>query len=102
MLIADIWTVGIMYLLGINFNITTSAVPIAVVGIGTAYSIHIISKYYEELHRGISASEAVNATLKHVGTAVVLSALTTIAGFLSLLTADLTQSGNWVYLHLLE
>lgn len=89
-LIADIWTVGIMYLLGINFNITTSAVPIAVVGIGTAYSIHIISKYYEELHRGISATDAVNETLKHVGTAVVLSALTTIAGFLSLLTADLT------------
>ncbi|KAF2956224.1 MMPL family transporter [Marinitoga sp. 38H-ov] len=89
-LIADIWTVGIMYLLGINFNITTSAVPIAVVGIGTAYSIHIISKYYEELHRGISASEAVNETLKHVGKAVLLSALTTIAGFLSLLTADLT------------
>lgn len=89
-LIADVWTVGIMYLLGINFNITTSAVPIAVVGIGTAYSIHVISKYYEELHRGISASEAVNETLKHVGTAVVLSALTTIAGFLSLLTADLT------------
>ncbi|SHE64864.1 hypothetical protein SAMN02745164_00850 [Marinitoga hydrogenitolerans DSM 16785] len=89
-LIADIWTVGIMYLLGINFNITTSAVPIAVVGIGTAYSIHIISKYYEELHKGVSAVEAVNNTLKHVGTAVVLSALTTIAGFLSLLTADLT------------
>ncbi|GAB6188922.1 efflux RND transporter permease subunit [Marinitoga arctica] len=89
-LIADVWTVGIMYLLGINFNITTSAVPIAVVGIGTAYSIHIISKYYEELHLGISVEEAVNNTLKHVGTAVLLSALTTIAGFLSLLTADLT------------
>ncbi|AEX86407.1 putative RND superfamily exporter [Marinitoga piezophila KA3] len=89
-LLADIWTVGIMELLGIDFNITTSAVPIAVVGIGTAYSIHIISKYYEELHKGISAEKAVNETLKHVGTAVVLSALTTIAGFLSLLTADLT------------
>ncbi|WP_175419936.1 RND family transporter [Marinitoga sp. 1154] len=89
-LLADIWTVGIMELLGIDFNITTSAVPIAVVGIGTAYSIHIISKYYEELHRGISAEQAVNETLKHVGTAVILSAFTTIAGFLSLLTADLT------------
>ena len=88
-LIADIWTVGIMVLFNVMFNTTTAAVPIAIVGIGTAYAIHVINKYYEEAQKGLSKDTAVNETLKHVGGAVVLSALTTIAGFLSLLTADL-------------
>ncbi len=88
--LADVWTVGIMRLLNVSFNTTTSAVPIAIVGIGTAYSIHIISRYYEELHKNIDPQTAVQQSVKHVGMAVLLSALTTIAGFLSLLTADLT------------
>ncbi|BBE31178.1 antibiotic transporter [Tepiditoga spiralis] len=88
-LLADIWTVGVMVLFNVMFNTTTAAVPIAIVGIGTAYAIHVINKYYEEAQKGISKADAVNETLKHVGGAVVLSALTTIAGFLSLLTADL-------------
>ncbi|UYO98847.1 MMPL family transporter [Oceanotoga sp. DSM 15011] len=87
--IADIWTVGIMVLSGLTFNTTTAAVPVAVVGIGTAYAIHIISKYYEEVQKGLVGEQAVNETVKTVGTAVLLSAFTTIAGFLSLLTADL-------------
>ncbi len=86
---ADVWTIGLMEMLKINFNTTTSAIPIAIVGIGTAYSIHIVSRYYEELQRAISPEDAVRESVKHVGLAVVLSALTTIAGFLSLLTADL-------------
>lgn len=87
--IADICTIGIMVLSGLTFNTTTAAVPVAVVGIGTAYAIHVISKYYEEVHKGYKGEDAVNETTKTVGVAVLLSALTTIAGFLSLLTADL-------------
>lgn len=87
--IADIWTIGIMVLSGLTFNTTTAAVPVAIVGIGTAYAIHIISKYYEEAQKGFKGEEAVNETTKTVGLAVLLSAFTTIAGFLSLLTADL-------------
>jgi len=84
--ISVIWTMGIISLLGIPMTVANSVIPVVLISIGTAYSIHIINKYSEEY--GTREEKVIN-TEKEVGVAVILSGLTTAVGFLSLLTADI-------------
>ncbi|MCF7708007.1 MAG: MMPL family transporter [Verrucomicrobia bacterium] len=74
--IGSAWTVGIMGLTGIPFNPANIMTLPLVVGIGVANGIHILNRYTEEKHPAILA--------KSTGKAIIVSALTTIAGFGSL------------------
>jgi hypothetical protein len=85
-IISVIWTMGIVSLLNIPLTVANSVIPVVLISIGTAYSIHIINKYMEE--SGTNEEKIIN-TEKEVGVAVILSGLTTAVGFLSLLTADI-------------
>ncbi|HOO33653.1 MAG TPA: MMPL family transporter [Thermotogota bacterium] len=84
--ISVVWTMGIISLLNIPLTVANSVIPVVLISIGTAYSIHIINKYTEET--GTKEEKIIN-TEKDVGIAVILSGLTTAVGFLSLLTADI-------------
>ena len=46
--VALIWMLGTMGLLGIPYTITTSAVTALVIGVGVDYTIHIVYRYQEE------------------------------------------------------
>lgn len=85
-IISVIWTMGLIVLFGFDITIANSIIPVALISIGTAYSIHVVNKYYEE--KG-NKEQRVVSTISDVGLAVILSGLTTAAGFLSLLTADI-------------
>ena len=85
-IIGVIWTMGIIVLCGFDITVANSIIPVALIAIGTAYSIHIINKYYGEHGK---REKRIVSTLKDVGVAVILSGLTTAVGFLSLLTADI-------------
>ncbi len=84
--ISVIWTMGIISILNIPMTVANSVIPVVLISIGTAYSIHIINKYSEE---DGTREEKIISTEKEVGIAVILSGLTTAVGFLSLLTADI-------------
>ena len=87
--VSVIWTLGIMAALGIPMFFITSMMPVVLMAIGVADGIHILSRYYEELleHPDISSSEAVVVTMSEMWKPVILTSLTTAAGFLSFLTA---------------
>jgi hypothetical protein len=87
--VAVIWTLGIMAALGIPMYFITSMMPVVLMAVGVADGIHILSRYYEELleHPDISSSDAVIATMGEMWQPVILTSLTTAAGFLSFLTA---------------
>lgn len=87
--LALVWTLGIMALAGVAINLMTSALPVVLFAVGTAYAIHVVSRFYNEHRRRDDAPEAVQRTLDHVGLPVLLAALTTIIGFASLLTANI-------------
>jgi hypothetical protein len=72
-----IWMVGAMTLLGISFNPANIMVLPLLVGIGVAYGIYVVQRYRED-------GEATFYS-KSTGRAVVLSALTTIVAFGSLM-----------------
>ena len=74
-----LWMVGVMGLLGISFNPANIMTLPLVIGIGVTNGIHILNRVAEEQTPGILA--------KSTGKAVLVSGLTTIAGFGSLALA---------------
>ncbi len=88
-LMADIWIMGVMALLGITINIVTYIVPTLVLIIGVADSIHILVKYHEELTHNSDKLTAVAETVKKIGTAILLTSLTTAVGFFSLMSTNI-------------
>ncbi len=86
-----IWTLGLIVVFGFYFRMLTSAIPIVLVAIGSAYSIHIVNHYSDERASGKDATEAVENSIQIVGRSVFAAALTTMAGFLSLMASKLTM-----------
>src|SRR5207253_10134341 len=74
-----IWMVGIMGLFGISFNPANIMTLPLVIGIGVTNGIHILNRFAEEQHASILA--------RSTGKAVLVSGLTALAGFGSLILA---------------
>lgn len=94
-LMATIWSCGIMDLLNITFTIVASVIPVCLIACGSAYGIHVIT-HYEAAVKKIEGEitkenhvDAICAGLKDVWIAVLLAAVTTIAGFVSLVTSPI-------------
>ena len=85
---ALIWTLGFAGWIGWSLNLVTSIVPPLVVTVGFAYAIHIVSEYLAVLrgHRGPEADRrrVTLEALRDVGIPIVITGVTTAAGFLSL------------------
>jgi uncharacterized protein len=78
--IGTTWMVGLMGWLDIPFNPANIMTLPLVIGIGVTNGIHILNRFSEEGNPGLLA--------KSTGKAVLVSGLTTMAGFSSLISAD--------------
>ncbi len=78
----SIWTLGIMELTGLKLNMANLVILPLILGIGVVNGIHIIHRYREEKDK--------NSVVlgKSTGQAVILSSLTTMIGFGSMMVAD--------------
>ncbi|MDY6970616.1 MAG: MMPL family transporter, partial [Spirochaetota bacterium] len=82
-LVSTVWTIGIMSILNIPLTIITNCIPVILIAIGSAYNVHIINKFYEEASTGNDAAKSSQFALSTIGTPVILSAVTTAAGFIA-------------------
>ena len=69
-----IMMLGVMRLVGINLNYVNAFVATMILGVGIDYSIHLV-------HRLTLSNGEITDGLKETGKAVVIAALTNIAGF---------------------
>ncbi|MBO6218353.1 MAG: RND family transporter [Treponema sp.] len=94
-LISTVWSVGLLCLLDFSFTIIGSMIPVCLIACGSAYGIHVMTHYYigldkiegeitKENHAG-----AIEFALKDVWIAVLLAAVTTVAGFISNVSSPL-------------
>lgn len=83
-IISIIWSLGSMAYADAPLSVTTSVLPIVLLAVGTAYGIHFLNAYYEAYAKTKSNHDAVLQMSIRVGVAVVMAALTTVAGFGSL------------------
>jgi len=92
-LISTVWALGIMAIFGINLTMVSTVIPVLLIAVGSAYGIHIISHYYDEIRSTTGElspqknKEMVLEVVKKVGKPVALAGITTIVGFASLATS---------------
>ncbi len=86
--IAIIWTIGSMAMLKVPLSLPCTAIPVILVSVGSAYAIHVIHDYYDELKKGLAKEAAFLSCFNKIGLAVIMAGLTTVVGFGTLLTSD--------------
>jgi hypothetical protein len=86
--VGALWTFGLIGWIGNEVSILTAIVPIFIIVIGSADGLHFMSHYQDSMAEGKTNKEGLMGTLKLVGIPMVVTTLTSIAGFLSLLTID--------------
>jgi len=85
-LVTLVWTLGLMVLSDTPLSLGTISLPPLLLVLASAYCLHVLADYYEEAATGTSPADVVLHLLRSVGTPVVITAITTIVGFLSLTT----------------
>ena len=88
--VSVVWTIGLMAALHRPLSVISNILPVLLIAIGTAYSIHFISRYREETRNGDTRKTLLD-TFRGVGIPIILSGLTTIAGFISFAGAYLVS-----------
>jgi len=87
--LAGAWVVGAMAMLGINWNVLTIMITALTIGLGIDYSIHVWRRIEANRNSGMRTWEAMQDMYSTTGTALLLSASTTICGFMVLLLSPI-------------
>jgi predicted RND superfamily exporter protein len=82
-----LWMLGVMASIGLNFNVANIVALPLVIGIGTAFGVHLMHRSQESarMHGGVARLDDL---VRSTGGAVVLSAMTTIASFAALMLSE--------------
>jgi len=83
-LLAQIWTFGLMAWLDIPLSMLTMIVPVFLIAVGTAYCLHLCSGYLHCARDASSPREAVQRTFSRLTFPTVLAVATTVVGLGSL------------------
>ncbi len=78
-----LWMLGVMAVIGLNFNVANIVALPLVIGIGTAFGVHLMHRYQESARRHDGVAK-LDDMVRSTGGAVALSALTTIISFAAL------------------
>lgn len=84
--LALLFFLGLLSALGRELNALAALYPILMCIVGVADTVHITSKYLDELEKGHDRDTAIRITLKEIGLATFITCITTAIGFASLLT----------------
>lgn len=88
-IISAVWTLGLMAIFDVPVTIVSFILPVILMAIGIADAIHVLNRYREETAKGLLKREAILNTMKEMRGAVVMTSLTTMGGFLALLSSYL-------------
>jgi len=87
-----VWTLGFMTVTGHKLNMLSTFLPVLLVSVGSAYGIHVLNAFLQKVHEGMPKERAVRETVEQMCAPVLAAALTTAAGFLTLLSSFLIPS----------
>ncbi|MFC1852118.1 MMPL family transporter, partial [candidate division CSSED10-310 bacterium] len=84
------WTFGFFALLGSTLNLVTLVLAPLLISVGSAYVIHLLAYYYHEARTGgRSKEQVIEQVIDHLSTPLVVTAITTIAGFGALMVSPI-------------
>mgnify|MGYP001813050935 CR=1 FL=1 len=79
--IAIVWSLGTMSLLGYSMSMISNNIPIILLAIGSAYTIHVVNRV-NQLGKS-KDTDVIRSALNYVMIPVILAAITTVIGFIS-------------------
>ena len=87
--LAGAWVVGSMAMLGLNWNVLTIMITALTIGLGIDYSIHVWRRFEKNRSSGMGVWDSMREMYATTGTALLMSAGTTICGFLVLMLSPI-------------
>jgi len=85
LIFALIWTIGIIGFIGDKISIASVALSSIILGLGVEYGVFMLTRYNEERKiNKLKQRKANENTVVNIGTALLSSGTTTVAGFLAL------------------
>ncbi len=87
-IVGVIWSVGVIALTLGQMNLITVMIMVVLLGLGIDFSIHIASRFEEELTAGLCVEAALRKALGETGVGVITGALTTAVAFFALMVAE--------------
>ncbi len=96
LLLAELWTFGLMGHLGYRITTVGGTLPPLLVAVGSSYAIHVLNQYYADFDL-ISARgyKGLEIAMAHISTTVLLAGFTTIVAFLTFLTSQVSAMLEW-------
>ncbi len=88
---------GLLGATGRPLNAMAALYPVLMVIVGTSDVVHIMSKYIDELKKGVDKRSAIRTTVKEIGLATLLTSITTAIGFLALSTSKVIPIKEFGY-----
>jgi uncharacterized protein len=94
-LISITWTMGFVKLIGNDLDLMMTILPTIVFVVGMSDSVHVLTKYMQELRNGREKKDAIRYAFKSIRLATFLTALTTSIGFLTLMLSNIEPISNF-------
>ncbi len=86
--LGSLWAFGVIFGAGVRIDIVTVIVPIFVIVMGSADGLHFVTHFQEQSLLTDDPVERVRSALSEVGIPMILTTISTAAGFLALLATD--------------
>ena len=86
--LAALWTFGSIFWSGQDLNLVTVISPLFIIVIGSAYGLHYVSHFLDNVNKYADRRQLTVETLSMVGTPIFLATITTMAGFASLVWTE--------------
>lgn len=88
LLVGVLWALGAIKIIYGSLNIMTAMMMLVLIGLGIDFSIHLVTRFREELNHGSSLETASKVMLGGSGVGVITGALTTALAFFTLMVGD--------------
>lgn len=88
-LMSIVWTLGFIRIIGKDLDLMLTVLPTILFVVGMSDSVHVLTKYLQELRNGRDKIDAIRYAFKSIRLATFLTALTTAIGFLTLIFSNI-------------
>jgi hydrophobe/amphiphile efflux-3 (HAE3) family protein len=89
-LVGVLWSLGALGLLGLKISNFAVIAPVAILAVGSSFSLHLLGRYYYQLVKGMEKVEAVRLTVAETGLGVLISGLAISAAMCTFLFSDIS------------
>ncbi len=85
-------TLGLAQLAGFPISLPTQILPSFMLAVGVGYVVHLLTIFFRALAADNDRVAALDTALRHVGLPILMTALTTVAGLVSFVAAEMEQA----------